>query len=332
MHVLTPTVFDLLDELVEGDVREGGQIQLTTALNALARREKLPGPGDPRRAAQPRRQVRRRRGPDRPRPGGRRPRADARHLAGNDRAHRAEQALRRRSSCRSPTGHGAFARAIEGDVGVPGRKSYGHLLIETIRSDDPAVRDRSVHELIAGASVAEVLRRLRDARGVPPGLGEPLRAGPRLDVPARDLPLSPCRRRPGSARRGRSRSTGSRTSCSGGSSRRSRRSARRRDARGPTARSPAPWPSPTSRSPYQTLADQVRRSVRNCPGNRWMFRVGQADEHPIRLHSAAAEARVADEGSSRSWSSARRSGSTCRTAPGPTSSSSAWTIPRGRGS
>jgi UTP--glucose-1-phosphate uridylyltransferase len=40
MHVLTPTVFDLLDELVTKDVREAGQIQLTTALNALARREK----------------------------------------------------------------------------------------------------------------------------------------------------------------------------------------------------------------------------------------------------------------------------------------------------
>jgi UTP--glucose-1-phosphate uridylyltransferase len=40
MHVLTPTVFDLLDGLVKDNVREGGQIQLTTALNALARREK----------------------------------------------------------------------------------------------------------------------------------------------------------------------------------------------------------------------------------------------------------------------------------------------------
>ncbi len=40
MHVLTPPVFELLDELVRHDVREGGQIQLTTALNALARREK----------------------------------------------------------------------------------------------------------------------------------------------------------------------------------------------------------------------------------------------------------------------------------------------------
>ena len=35
---------------------------------------------------------------------------------------------------------------------------------------------------------------------------------------------------------------------------------------------------------YKTLADQVRKSVRSCSGNRWMFRVGGADEHPIRLH------------------------------------------------
>ena len=40
MHVLTPTVFEILDELVQGDVRELGSIQLTSALNALARREK----------------------------------------------------------------------------------------------------------------------------------------------------------------------------------------------------------------------------------------------------------------------------------------------------
>ncbi len=39
MHVLTSTVFDLLDDLLENDIREMGQIQLTTALNALARRE-----------------------------------------------------------------------------------------------------------------------------------------------------------------------------------------------------------------------------------------------------------------------------------------------------
>ncbi|WP_435021344.1 UTP--glucose-1-phosphate uridylyltransferase [Tundrisphaera sp. TA3] len=40
MHVLTPGVFDGLAELVAGDRRELGSIQLTTALDALARREK----------------------------------------------------------------------------------------------------------------------------------------------------------------------------------------------------------------------------------------------------------------------------------------------------
>ena len=40
MHVLPPLVFELLDDLVRRDVREGGQIQLTPALNLLARREK----------------------------------------------------------------------------------------------------------------------------------------------------------------------------------------------------------------------------------------------------------------------------------------------------
>ncbi len=40
MHVLTPAVFELLDDLVRRDVRELGSIQLTTALNALAARER----------------------------------------------------------------------------------------------------------------------------------------------------------------------------------------------------------------------------------------------------------------------------------------------------
>jgi UTP--glucose-1-phosphate uridylyltransferase len=39
MHVLTPTVFDILDEHVRQDLRERGEIQLTPALQELARRE-----------------------------------------------------------------------------------------------------------------------------------------------------------------------------------------------------------------------------------------------------------------------------------------------------
>jgi galactokinase/mevalonate kinase-like predicted kinase len=38
-----------------------------------------------------------------------------------------------------------------------------------------------------------------------------------------------------------------------------------------------------AQSTFQTLADQVRRSVRSCAGNRWFFRVGSPDEHPIRI-------------------------------------------------
>lgn len=34
---------------------------------------------------------------------------------------------------------------------------------------------------------------------------------------------------------------------------------------------------------FQTLTDQVRRSVRASVGNRWMFRVGHAEDHPIRV-------------------------------------------------
>ncbi len=40
MHVLTPLVFDILGELVSKNRRELGSIQLTTALNELARRER----------------------------------------------------------------------------------------------------------------------------------------------------------------------------------------------------------------------------------------------------------------------------------------------------
>ena len=34
---------------------------------------------------------------------------------------------------------------------------------------------------------------------------------------------------------------------------------------------------------FQTLLDQVRRSVRASRGNQWMFRVGHAEDHPVRI-------------------------------------------------
>ena len=34
---------------------------------------------------------------------------------------------------------------------------------------------------------------------------------------------------------------------------------------------------------FQTLANQVRKSVRNTLGNQWMFRTGHPDDHPLRI-------------------------------------------------
>ncbi len=34
---------------------------------------------------------------------------------------------------------------------------------------------------------------------------------------------------------------------------------------------------------FQTLADQVRRSVRSVRGNQWMFRMGHPEDHPLRI-------------------------------------------------
>lgn len=36
---------------------------------------------------------------------------------------------------------------------------------------------------------------------------------------------------------------------------------------------------------FQTLADQVRQSVRRFPGNQWMFRTGHLADYPLRLRS-----------------------------------------------
>ena len=35
---------------------------------------------------------------------------------------------------------------------------------------------------------------------------------------------------------------------------------------------------------FQTLADQVRRSVRSVRGNQWMFRIGHPGDYPLRVH------------------------------------------------
>jgi len=40
---------------------------------------------------------------------------------------------------------------------------------------------------------------------------------------------------------------------------------------------------------FQTLLDQVRRSVRSSRGNQWMFRVGHAEDHPVHIRKELLE-------------------------------------------
>ena len=51
----------------------------------------------------------------------------------------------------------------------------------------------------------------------------------------------------------------------------------------PAARYRAPSPPPITALAFQTLADQVRRSVRSVRGNQWMFRIGHPADHPLRI-------------------------------------------------
>ena len=45
---------------------------------------------------------------------------------------------------------------------------------------------------------------------------------------------------------------------------------------------------------FQTLADQVRRSVRSVRGNQWMFRTGHPDDYPLRIRPELLHRSTAD--------------------------------------
>jgi hypothetical protein len=64
---------------------------------------------------------------------------------------------------------------------------------------------------------------------------------------------------------------------------------------------------------FQTLANQVRRSVRTIRGNQWMFRVGHPADHPLRIRQEL----LKREGA---W--------ICHTAVGAISSFLEWTSPK----
>ncbi len=167
-------------------------------------------------------------------------------------------------------------------------------LIETITSPEPSVRDRSIQDLLAGLSTFEVLRTCdelevfrRDSRN----LYERVRASIFLHAIYRyrlqdsaDLPSGGVIPFDGYVdlmeRRFEQAITAFRAALGKG---------------GPNGSILSALAQVYERITYQTLADQVRRSVRSAKGNRWMFRVGQVSEHPIRVHPRLLE-RSSDDG------------------------------------
>ncbi len=57
----------------------------------------------------------------------------------------------------------------------------------------------------------------------------------------------------------------------------------RQKAEGPSDPISSALAAAYQRLAFQTLADQVRRSVRSVRGNQWMFRMGHPADHPLRL-------------------------------------------------
>ena len=159
----------------------------------------------------------------------------------------------------------------------------GQLLIETITHADPAIRDRSVRELLAGSSLDEKIEacaRLEEFRHTCQNLYQRVRASLFLSALYRfDIQDATEIRQSGLI------------PFSGFMDLMERRYEpaitsflKTMKASGPDGTIASALARAYEQSAFQTLADQVRRSVRSCQGNRWMFRVGGAEEHPLWIH------------------------------------------------
>ena len=164
----------------------------------------------------------------------------------------------------------------------------GSALIDTITASEPQVRNRSIESLVAGLGLTELLAacaELEEFRRKTSSLYERVRATMFLHAIYRySIQESP-----------EVSGTGF-ISHEGFQDLLERRfepavarflASQRKD--GPSSALASALAQAYAQLTYQTLADQVRRSVRSCAGNRWMFRVGSAQEHPGRLHASLLE-------------------------------------------
>ena len=163
-----------------------------------------------------------------------------------------------------------------------------HRLISLITSSDPAVRDQSLDTFAAEASLPDLLAAVRELdafRRQSTNLYERVRALfflyalHRFHLPAKLTPTP-----------GRDGRLAGQIPFDGFEHLLHRRFAEAidafraaQDAAGPTDGLASALAAAYQQLGFQTLADQVRRSVRSVRGNQWMFRMGHPADHPLRL-------------------------------------------------
>jgi hypothetical protein len=170
----------------------------------------------------------------------------------------------------------------------------GPTLIDTITNISPAIRDRSVRDLVAGATLADKLEaceNLERFRRTSDNLYEKVRASLFLHALYRyEIQDAAGLQETGlipfdgfmdlMERRYEQAISTFRAALRG---------------QGPNGALCSALAQAYDQAAFQNLADQVRRSVRSCQGNRWMFRVGCREEHPLRIHPRLLE-REANDG------------------------------------
>ena len=160
--------------------------------------------------------------------------------------------------------------------------SPGANLIETITSTEPAIRDRSARSLVASAGLADKLaacEELEQFRQRSENHYERVRASLFLQAIYRFNILEEPSIRPAGlipfggfvdlmSRRYEQAITAFRR-------------AMKED--GPSGAICSALAQAYDHIAFQTLADQVRRSVRSVRGNQWMFRMGHPADQPLRI-------------------------------------------------
>ena len=170
---------------------------------------------------------------------------------------------------------------------MPGR------LIDIITSPDPAVRDRSLDAFCRSATLRELLAecaKLEAFRHTSDNLYERVRACFFLYAIHRfHLPL-----KPGMPARGLVPFAGYTHLLERRFEEAIEVFLQAQEAGGPSDAISSALAAAYHRLGFQTLADQVRRSVRSVRGNQWMFRMGHPADQPLRVRPELLERPVSD--------------------------------------